>query len=44
MLCGTVPAIGGIRPAAAFRMELEDPVLGRTIRHEYRIADMPVVA
>lgn len=44
MLCGTVPAIGGIRPAAAFRMELDDPVLGRTIRHEYRIADMPVVA
>ena len=44
MLCGTVPAIGGIRPAPAFRMELHDPVLGRAIRHEYRVADLPVVA
>ena len=43
MLCGTVPAIGGIRPAPAFRMELHDPVLGRTIRLEYRVSDMPVV-
>lgn len=43
MLCGTVPATGGIRPASAFRMELADPVLGRTIRHEYRVSDMPVV-
>ncbi len=43
MLCGTVPAIGGIRPASAFRMELHDPVLGRTIRHDYRVADLPVV-
>ena len=44
MLCGTVPAIGGIRPAPAFRMELHDPVLGRSIRHQYRVADLPVVA
>ena len=44
MLCGTLPAIGGIRPAAAFRMELHDPVLGRSIAGSYRVADLPVVA
>ena len=27
MFCGTVGAIGGIRPASRFEMELEDPVL-----------------
>ncbi len=36
MACGTVAVIGRIRPAAAFTMELVDPVLGRTIRHRYR--------
>lgn len=44
MLCGTVPAIGGIRPAAGFRMELHDPVLGRAIRHAYDVVALPVVA
>ena len=44
MLCGTLPAIGGIRPAGAFRMELHDPVLGRSIRAEYRVSALPVVA
>ncbi|HEX2655448.1 MAG TPA: DUF2848 domain-containing protein, partial [Xanthobacteraceae bacterium] len=33
MLCGTVGAIGGIRPAERFEMELEDPVLGRRMTH-----------
>ena len=37
MACGTVAVIGRIRPAAAFTTELVDPVLGRTIRHEYRM-------
>ena len=27
MMCGTLGAKGGIRPAARFDMELEDPVL-----------------
>lgn len=44
MLCGTVGAIGGIRPAPAFTMELFDPVLGRTIRHSYRVETLPTVA
>lgn len=44
MFCGTLPAIGGIRPAGVFAFELEDPVLGRSIRHEYRIRTLPVVS
>jgi hypothetical protein len=35
LFCGTVSAIGGIRPAPAFGMELHDPVLKRTISHHY---------
>jgi hypothetical protein len=42
MFCGTLAAKGGIRPAQTFRMELEDPVLGRSLRHEYRIRVLPV--
>lgn len=34
---GTVPLIGGFREAPLFQMELEDPVLGRRIRHHYTI-------
>lgn len=44
MLCGTLPALGGVRPAQAFRMTLHDPVLGRTLEHEYRIRTLPLVA
>ncbi|PKU22710.1 DUF2848 domain-containing protein [Telmatospirillum siberiense] len=44
MFGGTIPAIGGIRPAFRFRMEIEDPVLGRRIGHSYVINDLPVVA
>ena len=42
MFCGTLAAKGGIRPAARFAMELEDPVLNRKLRHEYRIHALPV--
>jgi hypothetical protein len=41
---GTLGAIGGVRPAWRFEMELHDPVLGRTIRHAYDIAPVPVVS
>lgn len=34
---GTLPVLGGIRPAAAFRMRLHDPVLGRSITHAYGV-------
>ncbi|MBP0627647.1 MULTISPECIES: DUF2848 domain-containing protein [unclassified Cupriavidus] len=42
MLCGTLPAIGGIRPAEQFEIELEDPVLQRTLRHTYAVSTLPI--
>jgi hypothetical protein len=42
MFCGTLAAKGGIRPAGRFTMELEDPVLRRKLKHEYRIHVLPV--
>jgi len=44
MTCGTVPVIGGIRPAARFRMELADERDGQRISHEYHAAALPVIA
>jgi Protein of unknown function (DUF2848) len=44
MYCGTFGAIGGIRPASRFEMELEDPILGRTLKHAYDISVLPVVS
>ncbi|KAA2235529.1 DUF2848 domain-containing protein [Salinarimonas soli] len=44
MFGGTLGAIGGIRPATRFEMELDDPVLGRVMRHAYSIVELPVVA
>ncbi|MEP5631159.1 MAG: DUF2848 domain-containing protein [Tateyamaria sp.] len=35
MLCGTLPAIGGVRPAAEFRAELYDPVSDQRIELRY---------
>ncbi|MBL8384346.1 MAG: DUF2848 domain-containing protein [Burkholderiales bacterium] len=43
MFCGTFPAIGGIRPAPWFEMEIEDPILNRRLRHRYRIESLPLV-
>lgn len=42
MFCGTLAVHGGIVPADAFEMELEDPMLGRIIRHRYAIEMLPV--
>jgi hypothetical protein len=42
MFCGTLAAKGGIRPAGRFAMELEDPVLKRKLKHEYRIHVLPI--
>jgi hypothetical protein len=44
MFCGTLSAIGGIRAATRFEMELEDPVLGRSMRHAYDVDALPVVS
>lgn len=41
MLSGTLAVEGGIRPAARFEFELEDPVLNRRIGHGYDIATLP---
>lgn len=40
MFGGAPGAIGGIRPAKSFRMELHDPVLGRSLTQTYRIDTM----
>ena len=44
MTGGTVAAIGGIRPATSFTMELFDPRRQRSIRHRYEVEVLPEVA
>ena len=44
MTCGTVGAIGGIRPSQSFTMELFDPRRQRTLRHHYEVEILPEVA
>jgi hypothetical protein len=44
MFCGTLGAIGGIRPASRFEMELHDPKLGRSITAAYDIETLAVVS
>jgi hypothetical protein len=43
MFGGTFAAKGGIRPASRFDYEIEDPVLGRSIRHGYDVVMLPVL-
>lgn len=43
MLCGTLAAIGSVRPATEYHMELEDPVLNRTITLTYNVKELPIV-
>ncbi len=42
MFCGTFAVHGGIEPGDRFEMELEDPVLGRSLRHAYDILPLPI--
>jgi hypothetical protein len=42
MFGGTFAVLGGVRWADEFRMELEDPVLGRKLTHRYTIEALPV--
>lgn len=44
MICGTVGAIGGIRPSTTFVMELHDPRKNLSLRHTYQVETLPVVA
>lgn len=43
MFCGTLAAIGGIRPSPRFSFELTDPVLGRAIKHGYDVVELPIL-
>lgn len=44
MLCGTFAAIGGVRPAGAYRMEASDPITGKTLALSYRVSPLPIIA
>ena len=44
LLCGTLGAQGGVRPAQQYRMVLTDPVLDRQISLEYRVQTLPIIA
>lgn len=43
MFGGTMAAKGGIRPATRFEIEIEDPVLKRSIRHGYDVVALPIL-
>jgi len=43
MFCGTLPALGGIRPAREFACELFDPVYQRRLTHAYVACALPPV-
>jgi hypothetical protein len=43
MFCGTLAAHGGVRATSHFVFEIEDPVLGRNIGHEYKVDTLPVL-
>lgn len=42
MFGGTFAAIGGIRASTRFEFEIEDPLLGRAIRHGYTVRTLPL--
>jgi hypothetical protein len=44
MFCGTLPALGAIRPSSRFEMEIEDPVLGRRLAHAYDVEALPLIS
>lgn len=44
MMLGTFAAIGGIRPASRFSMEMEHPVTGAKLSHAYDIHTLPIVS
>jgi hypothetical protein len=42
MLCGTLPAQGGVRPSQTFDMTLSDPAMRRSMSHCYEVITLPV--
>jgi hypothetical protein len=43
MFCGTLATHGGVKASERFEFEIEDPLLGRTIRHGYDVSTLPVL-
>lgn len=43
MLCGTLGAIGGVRPARNYRMSLHDPIRHKSINLAYSVSELPIV-
>ncbi|MGE0717491.1 MAG: DUF2848 domain-containing protein, partial [Alphaproteobacteria bacterium] len=41
LFCGTIGAMGPLAHSDRFDMEIEDPVLGRSIRHGYAVEALP---
>ena len=39
---GTLPVVGGIRPAERFKIEMVDPIRSRCIMHEYHVKPLPI--
>lgn len=44
MLCGTFAAIGGVRPAGKYRMELSDPTNGKAMTLAYSVSTLPIIS
>jgi uncharacterized protein DUF2848 len=44
LFCGTIAAIGGVRPALAFRYEVADPVRRRAITAAYVNRPLPLIS
>jgi hypothetical protein len=44
LFCGTLTAMGAIRPSPRFEMEIEDPVLGRKLSHAYEVQALPIIS
>jgi hypothetical protein len=42
MFCGTLGAKGGVRPGAAFDLELHDPVRNLSLKHGYAVTALPM--
>ena len=44
LFCGTIVTKGALAHADLFETGLGDPVLGRRIRHHYKVEALPVLA
>lgn len=44
LLCGTFPAVGGVRTSGRFRASMHDPLRGADIHLEYETLALPIVS